>query len=272
MKRSLTLFLLYAALSPITYAQWRPMGSGARAAALAYTGVARQDLWAAYNNQAGLAGLEQTELGISLSNPYWLEDILQAQFAFLWTADWGNVGLSASYRGFQLYNQKQIGLNYSRKLGKRLAAGVQLNIQQHFIAEGEAVKALLIPEGGLLCEPLPGWQIGFHLYNPTNTQPPTPYLRNAAYLIKLGMAYDISPALCLSGEVRKAGGSKESYATGIEYAFSDKLQLRTGLAFAPLINTLGLGYRYKKLFCDLAWEYGQRLGNQAVFSIQYRWP
>ncbi|MDZ7848650.1 MAG: hypothetical protein U5L96_18990 [Owenweeksia sp.] len=267
MKKSL---LLLAMLPAWLAAQNFSYLAGARSAALAHCSVAFTDIWAGHHNQAGLAFLEKPSTGISLEKRYFLHDLNLAQASFAYPGEWGSLGLSFSYFGFELYNQSKLGLNYARAFGKYFSLGLQINYHQFYVSEGSGNGGAVSFETGFIAKPIPKLAIGFHLFNPSKNYQNSQTNQRLPLIGRMGAHYKFSESTGLSIEVRKnMAALREAYALGLEYAFLKNLWLRTGVGLQPFRNTFGLGLDFDDFTADLSYEYAQVLGSNANLSLQY---
>jgi len=124
------------------------MAMGARANALGEASVALYDAYAAHNNQAGLAWLSATAIGLHAENSFLLKGISVVGMAFALPVSSGTFGCSATYFGMAAYNETKIGIGFGKKFTNRFAAGIQFNWQRINIP-GYGQYGFLGLEGGL---------------------------------------------------------------------------------------------------------------------------
>ncbi len=266
MKRFIFLMLLPVWASAQNYGYL----AGARSAGLAHSSVALEDVWACHHNQAALAWLERPEMAISYENRYFLQDLAIGNAAFAYPSQWGTMGVSLSYFGFDLYNQTKIGLNYSRSFSKFFSFGLQINYESFYVSEGSRQTGTITYEAGIIGKPLRELNLAFHIYNPGNHFKNIETDETLPFIGRLGARYEFSPEVALTAEVRKQQELSERYSLGFEYRLMEILSLRTGAALQPLTNTFGLGFNFSSFHFDLAYEYAQILGNNATISLQYQ--
>src|SRR4051812_4058526 len=90
---------------------------GARSSAVANASVTYSDLWAAFNNQAGLAQLKNMSAGVYYENKFLLSDLSLRSFAFaVPVKKTGVFALSASVFGFSLYSEQKASIAYAKQL------------------------------------------------------------------------------------------------------------------------------------------------------------
>ncbi|MGB0177114.1 MAG: hypothetical protein ACPF9D_08105, partial [Owenweeksia sp.] len=244
--------------------------AGGRSAGLAHTSVTIEDVWAAHHNQAALAWIDGPSAAVSYERRYFLKDLSIGNAAFIYPSQWGTVGLSLSYFGFDLYNQSKLGLNYSRSFGKFFSFGLQINYENFYASEGSNNPGAVTYEVGVLGKPLPQLNIGFHVYNPGNHYKNPETEERLPVIGRLGARYAFTPEVALTAEIRKQQKIPERYGLGFEYQILEVLTLRTGAALEPLTNTFGTGLKFSSFQIDLAYEYAQVLGSNGTLSIQYR--
>ena len=111
--------------------------AGARSSAMGNASATQQDVWASFHNQAGLAFLKETVIGVSHEQRFMLNELSLNGAAFaLPTKKNGTFALSVSYFGYKLYNEQKAGLAYAKSFGDKFSAGVQIDYLGTSIAEG----------------------------------------------------------------------------------------------------------------------------------------
>ena len=245
--------------------------AGARSGGLAHATVALADLWSAHHNQAGLAYIEQMQVGASFQQRYQLSELNLGQAAVAIPTKFGTLGVAVQYFGFELYNESKLGLSYSRKFGPYLAAALQVNYLQNTVAEGTN-SHLVNFEGGIMARPSEGLQVGFHLYNPLQLTSESDDFQEPSRLGRLGVRYQFSDDYLALLEIRKSPTARAAYALGMEYALLDFLLLRVGASLRDIDAqpSAGLGVRWKEFELSTAWQGHPILGNQLVYSLDYQ--
>ena len=267
MKSLLFAFLFLCALSVTAVDN---SSSGARSAALANASVTLGDGWAAFNNQAALAYLSKTTFGTSFENRFLLNELSTKNFLVAIPTSAGSFSLSGSMFGFNLYNEKKAGLAYAKKLGKKIAAGIQIDYLNTYINdEFYGSKTMFTVEGGLLAEPIKNLQIGFHLFNPNRTKLSEFENEPIPTIIRVGACYHFSEKVFWSVEEEKDIDQDGSFRSGIEYKVGNVFTLRTGVATNPTLFAFGFGIRYGKIALDAASTYHQVLGFSPCVSLNY---
>ncbi len=244
--------------------------AGARSAGLAHSSVAISDVWAAHHNQAALGFLDESGIGGSVENRFFINELKVVQIAGAYHFDKiGTFGLVASSFGFELYNESKYGLSYSRAFGDYFSVGLQLNYQNYYVEEGTGNNGALTFETGILAKPTDKLNIGFHVFNPSQAFKNSDAEERLPYIGRLGFKYQFSDEFFLTAEAKKQQELAERYSLGVEYQFIEVLVFRTGVGIQPLSNHFGLGLKLEKFEVDLSYEYAQTLGSNGVLSLQY---
>ena len=129
--------LLLALIFPYALvAQNQSFYAGARSAALAHSTVALSDVWSSCHNQAGLAFLEQSEIGISYQNKYFIKELMVGNIAFAVPLKNGALATSLEYFGFELFNRTKLGLSYAHRFGSYFSSAVTINYEHFYVSQG----------------------------------------------------------------------------------------------------------------------------------------
>ena len=176
--------------------------SGARQAGMAGSGVAYSDIWSSHHNQAGLADLTDITAGLCYSNLYNLDAFKEMSFAVVSPIDkYGSAGLNYTYSGNASSNFSKLGLAFSKRLGKKITAGIQIDylrrMQLDYGSTGVAVG-----EFGIIAEPVSNLFIAAHIFNPWRAK--FSYSNETlTSIFKLGTAYKFSDKVLFTLEGEK---------------------------------------------------------------------
>jgi len=232
--------------------------TGARSKGVADASVAFTGINSIFNNQAGLAELDNMSFLLSAEQRYLLNDLNNFGFGFAMPTNSGSFGVSVHYFGFEDFNQSKIGLTYARKLMDKLSVGIQFDMLSTQISE-YGNKNLFTFEIGVQSELIENLLLGFHLYNPVKLE-----IIEEEYLptiLRAGATYTASKKLMLHAELEKDFDFPFIFKGGVEYELTDDLWLRVGIQTNPTALSFGLGYQMKNgLRFDLASNYHQELG------------
>jgi len=249
------------------YSQYLP-DAGARQGGMSGAGVTISDIWSSYHNQAGLADLEGLSAGLFYSNIYNVSAFKETAFAFAAPIEkYGSVGANYSYSGDSYSNFSKFGLAFSKRLGKRITGGIQIDyiraFQLNYGTDGVAVGEL-----GIIAEPVKDLFIGAHVFNPWMSKFSNSGERVTS-VFRLGGAYYFSEKVLFTLEGEKDVSKPVVFRGATEYNIAGGLFLRAGVATNPTKYSFGIGYKYKGAAIDLAYISHDVLGHYVQFGLGY---
>ncbi len=246
-------FSLFAQNGPVNPPNTRSNG-------VANASVAFNDINSLFNNQAGLADLENISFLLSgqetfaapFSTP---SDNIGLGFAIPISS--GTIGLNFQYFAVSEIQQNKIGLSYARRLFESLSIGIQFDVIGTQIPMNKKSN-LFTFEIGLQYEIIENLLLGIHLYNPSKLE-----IIEDEFLpriLRVGTTYNPYEKLLVHVEIEKDIDLPFVFKSGIEYELGDDLWLRIGYQNNPRTYNFGIGYLYKKRFrFDLAAYYQRGL-------------
>ncbi|NOR87979.1 MAG: hypothetical protein GQ527_10250 [Bacteroidales bacterium] len=255
------LFLIFLLISGKLLAIHEPKNIGARAIGMGNIGVVGIGFNSVYNNQAALAYLQNTSIGIDYHQGFFADHALGTKSAaFILPTGAGSFGLSMTYFGYSEYNEQKIGLAYGKALGKHLAIGVQLDYFRTYIGSDYGNAHALSFEIGIYSKLSESSELGAHIFNPIGMEIGDINREAIAIGFQFGLLYRIDDQLLLATEVEKILDQKTSYKFGLEYHIIDHFIVRTGVATSPTLFTFGFGLKMKRLLVDIGTGFHQTLG------------
>ncbi len=85
------------------------------------------DVFSITSNQAALAQIKNSSLGVFGEKRFLLEGTNMYSSIFALPTNQGNFAFQADYFGYANYNESQLGIAYARSLGTKLDIGVKFN-------------------------------------------------------------------------------------------------------------------------------------------------
>ncbi len=242
--------------------------SGARQGGMSGAGVAISDIWSSYHNQAGLADLSGISAGLFYSNLYNLDAFKETAFAVAVPVDkFGTAGLNYTYSGNSFSNFSKFGLAFSKRLGKRIVAGIQIDyLRRMQLDYGSA--GVAVGEFGIIAEPVENLFIAAHVFNPWRAEF-SGTGESLTSVFRLGTAYKFSEKVLFTLEGEKDISEDIVVRGGTEYNVAGGLYLRAGVATNPTKYSFGLGYKYRSVALDLAYISHNTLGHYVQFGLGY---
>jgi hypothetical protein len=210
------------------------------------------------NNQAALAQIKNTTMGIYAENRFMLAATSMYAFTAAIPTTKGNFGINIKYAGFTNFNQSQVGLAYGRSLGKKVDIGIQFNYYGYKVPAYISDNALNV-EIGAIVHVTDKLNAGVHIYNPIGGK----FSKTADKLstaIKVGVGYDASEKLFVSAELVKEEDFPVNINAGIQYQFVKQFFARLGLASANNTAYAGVGVAWSNIRLDISGSYHPQLG------------
>lgn len=267
MKFRLWLFVFITMLNAQVFAQ---DAAGAAAAGMAGAAIINEGVWAAVNNQAGLASVESFAVGVCYQNRFMVQQLGDKGFVGAYRLGAGTFGLSFKSFGYSAYSNSKIGLAYAIGLNEKLFVGAQGNYHTVRIGEGYGSRQVFTVEGGLLYKMNSHLVIAFHAINPTSAELLDYNNERLPATLRAAVGYRFSSRLMLVGQVSKISDQKAFVQAGMEYKFPQHLILRTGINSDTRSASFGFGWDFGKWQLDLASSYHQILGFTPQLSLMFR--
>jgi hypothetical protein len=233
---------------------------GARSASLATASVSLTDIWSAFNNQAGLAWLENPSFGFHYENRFLVKEYALQAGALALPLKPGTACVNYRYFGYSKYYEAKLGLAFARKLFRTVAVGVQLNYQQTYLAESYGSNNALTAEIGLMYTPLQNLFIGVHAFNPNRNKADADPEEYIPTVYRIGAGYNILDKATILFETEKDIEQKPIFKGGLEITALKNLSLCVGASSADIEYTFGLGYHARSFSFDLAFSHHNILG------------
>ncbi len=255
-------FLFLLLFSFPLLAQNGPMNPlSARSNGVSNASVAFTDINSLFNNQAGLADLENAGLLLSGQQTFINPNSDNFGVGFAKPTSSGTFGIDIHYFANDDLDQIILGFAYARKLTPKLSAGIQFEMRSsQFATNGGPVllsserKELFTAEIGFQYKLLEKLLIGVHLSNPAKLA-----IKEDEFLprvIRTGATYFVSKKILVHAELEKDFERPFVFKSGLEWELADELWLRIGLHYKPITFNVGAGYKFKNgLRIDLACFY-----------------
>jgi hypothetical protein len=211
------------------------------------------------SNQAALAQIDQTSLGVYGERRFMLSENSLYSFAAALPTSLGNIGINLKYDGFKNFNESQVGLAYARSLGPRLDLGVQFNYYSYQIPGYTKASTINFEIGAIahFTERLSG---GVHVYNPVKAELGKNSGEKLSSAYKFGLGYDASDNFFASAEIIKQEDMPVNVIGAIQYRFKKQFFARAGFTSETSGYFAGLGLSWSALRLDVAATYHPQLG------------
>src|SRR5437868_2148638 len=165
MKKFLLVLLSFFASHQTVFASNEPFTGGARSLALGSCSLTLSDPFSILNNQAAMAFQKEISFSLYAEQRYLQKELGYYAGGFTLPVKNGAFGLAINYNGFDLYNEKKIGLAYARKFSQKVSGGIQLDYLSTAISE-YGTSTVFTAELGLLVKVSDHLFTAAHIYNP----------------------------------------------------------------------------------------------------------
>jgi hypothetical protein len=242
------LFILFILNIP-NIAQINP---GARQISLANSDVAlANDVFALFNNPAGLAQLNWREVGVYYSPaPFGLTELANGYVAYQQPFSFGSLGIGGMTYGYDLYREAKIILGYSYNYENIFFLGVAANYHSYSIQNYGSTGVFYFNLGALVYI-LDNLRWGFSTSN-VNRATVGDQDDQIPVVLSTGFSFDILNNFSLNFALDKDIRYDPAISFGFDYDLIEYLSLRLGGSNNPSRFTGGVGINYSIVNLDYA--------------------
>jgi hypothetical protein len=239
--------------------------NGSRSIGLGNANVTIGDIWSIFNNSAGIAFLEHSQIAVGYDHRLNLHELTTFAAAMAIKSRQGGWGIGVSSFGSELFSQQQVGLSYASKLGIT-SLGLKVDYLQTSIEGGGTGRAAIVSLGGI-AELTPVLFFGAHVYNLSGAGYSRLSTDKLPIIVKAGLSYRPSSALMVNLEAEKDILLPPLLKLGLEYAIAQKLYTRIGVNSDPSNLFFGIGFRPNAFQLDYAMGQHAQLGYTQHLSL-----
>ena len=244
---------------------------GARSVGLGNSSIVLQDIWSAFNNQAGLVQINGLAAGGYYRNLFFVEGLSDQGLVVAYGRGKNAFALDVSNFGIDQFSENKVGMAYAMDLGEKLDMGVQLNYHSTRIGTDESMKRnSLTAELSLLAQLSKELQLGFKVFNPSQTKLSDDNDERIPTVMTIGGGYTFNDKVSLVSEVVKDIDLPAIVRAGVEYRVVPTVFLRGGVSTEPTLSSFGAGLVLGQLDLDFAASYHHTLGYSTQISLSYR--
>jgi len=243
---------------------------GAKQAAMANTGLTQLHVFAAQNNIANTAFLNNSAVGIYLNNRYLFAQLNEFNIAGVYqNKKIGAFSTTIKYWGYSAYNESTFGFGYARKFNAKIAAGLKFNYH-HLNIQNNGSKGLVSFNLGVSYMPLDKLRVGVTIFNPAKQKLEKEYKETLSTQFGFGLSYHPSKKVMIAVETQKDLKNPFQLKLGVNYDIHEFLSARIGGATNPTLFSFGFGTHVQNLNIDIASTWDINLGISPQISLQYR--
>lgn len=232
--------------------------------------VAYSSYWTMFHNPAVLAFEKDVCVGIAYQNRFAMKELSSGSAYAGVPTKFMHVGLGVSHFGYSQYSESQIGLAFSKQFNPRFSIGMQIDYYAVCLSPEEGYASNAVVQVGILSEVMKNLFVGFHAYNPSQTNIKVGETqKRIPSVFSLGTSYFFSQDLLFLCQLDKEVEYDLRWKTGFEYSVLQQLSMRLGVAGNPLLPSLGLGYKNKKVCLDVDFQRHPTLGLNSVCNLRF---
>lgn len=242
--------------------------TGSRATGMGNAFVSQFDVFSAYHNQAGLARLERTSIAFFYENRFFVKELSTRAALLTFHTGSGNFAIQYNSFGPPLWREGNGSIGYGRHLGKKLAAGVQLNYFSTRLPELNRAISTMSFELGAIYQLNERTYLGAHLANPYAPKLTTlVYDETIPWRFSIGGHTQFAPEFLLSYEIETVQGFWPMLQIGAQWEAVENLYVRGGFNTGPARFFAGFGYETSFFTLESAFQYHQYMGYTPSVSM-----
>jgi len=268
MRKTISFILLLIVNQAFTQEFFDPVGAYSRS--LSNISVTAINPWAAFNNQAALAFLENPSIGFFAENRYYLKEIndvaIIATFPFYRRS---SVAIDIFALNFsKVFSRQKLGFAYGLKISKDFSAGIQLNylrttnydLQSNSVLYAELSGLYLLNKYFIL---------GFHIFNPTAVRYEKVTNEQIPTIIRFGITFKVDENIKIIAETEHANVFGFCFKTGLDYKINKTIGVRLGFKNNPALTSFGINLCLKSIVADIGFQIHPVLGNSPSISAYH---
>jgi hypothetical protein len=231
------------------FPQYNP---GARQIALANSDVGlANDVFAVFNNPAGLSQIKWREIGLYYSPaPFGFTEMANGFIAYNEPFSFGSIGIGGMTYGFDLYRENRFTAAFSYNYEDRFFTGLSLNYHSLSIKKYGSTGSIYADIGGLVYL-ADFFRLGFFIHN-INHASFGSYKDQIPVIFNTGLSVDLLENLSLNAAVEKDIRYNAGISVGLDYRMIKYFSLRSGFSNEPSRYTAGVGVSYSSVELDYA--------------------
>ncbi|MDR1678564.1 MAG: hypothetical protein LBR81_02190 [Prevotellaceae bacterium] len=239
-------------------------------AAPADASVAYTRAWTGFHNPAALSGSKEITAQLGYENRFGIKELSIGAASVAIPTSKVDIGVAVSRFGYSKYNETQAGIALSRRFTKRLQLAVQANYYSIYLSPEEGSKGTVVAQIGLLSELTDNLTVGFHAFNPAQTNIGLGDTeKRIPSLFELGAQYKFGGNLLWLAQIDKEIDHDLQWRTGFEYWIVKEFAVRVGGYGSPFVPNLGASLQLNKFALDLNFERHQQLGINSACALRY---
>lgn len=243
-------------------------------ASSANSSVADLSRWSSFHNPATLAIKSNAEILLSVDNRFIIKELSTKSLSFVYPTSWAVTALSVSHFGFEQYHEILAGVSFSRNFSDRFSLGLQFDYWSTYSYGSNCYYGALFPQVGLLLRLTDQLDLGFHSFNPFQTEiHMEATTKRVPSIFSMGLAYHMSSQLHWRLQADREIAMNYRLATAFEYQKDERYSFQVGVyGWEYMIGCLGVGIQLGSFGIEVGLELHPLLGLNSRLGIGYRFP
>ncbi len=214
----------------------------------------KDDPFAAYNHQGGLAFIKNNSVSFGFQSNYFVEGLNTACLAANYKINQNLIlGIGYSFLGNQYYNEGLLKISLAKKFSSHFGGGVSLDyLRLQLPKESFPVKNLLTFEAGIYTTFNKNFDFAMQVINPARVPLASYNDERLPFITNTTLIYKSTPKISVMTEWNQIMNSYGSLKVGINYQVSKKLNIRAGMYNKPANPCFGISYASKDICIHLA--------------------
>lgn len=217
------------------------------------------DAFSGSSNQAALAQVKYAAAGVYGERRFMLKDLSNFAAAVVLPSHLGGFGISVNYFGGQYFSTSQTGIGYGKRLGDKLAIGLQFNYNRIRLA-GYGSAGTITAEAGTLVQLTEKLRLGIHAYNPLGGKFGKLQNEKLASIYTAGFGYDASDKVFITAVISKEEDQPVNLQAALQYSLVHRFYTRLGMVTGTGSYFFGLGVQWKACRLDAVSTWQAQLG------------
>ncbi len=228
--------------------------------------------WTPFHNPSMLSEIRKNSVAVGYENRFQMKELSSMTASGSITTKPVDIGIQLGRYGYSEYNETQAGVAVARQFVKEFTMGVAFNYYSVYLSPDEGSKGTVIAQIGLSSQVLDHLFIGFHAYNPiqTNIDVGATELRIPSVFSLVG-AYDCGESVVWVAQADKEVDNPVVWRTGFEYQVVKEFSVRLGgYGSDSFIPSFGASVNVLNICLDVNFERHPTLGFNSIAALSYR--
>jgi len=238
---------------------------------IANLNVADTRNWSAFSNPSNISYLKNSGFGFQYENRFLLNELsTKSVFANLPTT-LVDMALSASYFGYNQYNEILLGIGFARNFSDKFSLGVQFNYSATYFGPEIKYLGVFFPQIGLNLKLSPKFHLGFSTFNPFQQNINSDFsIKRLASVFSLGCEYSFSDDFVFRSQLDKEISSNYRFGAGFDYTMLNFLTVKLGAyTHGYLVSCLCLSTNFGSFSFSYNADFHPLLGLVSIASVRY---